>query len=176
MRFSLRRFVFDCNAASGYFGILFTIFFFVVVLTVLSFYIMPYESQFGELNAQDLEYLLSENYTNASYSERGAWLSEQHGGSYRTELRFELALELDFFWETYLIWPDGFQMKEDTYNQWKQGTLEVQDAIDVWDILGGAVTLNIGILNELGFIGIAVKVLIGLSVCIIIYLMLPFTG
>lgn len=162
------------NVAEGsYFIVFIALIFFLLMLSVLSFYVMGVSYGFDGADAQTLEYICSAEYDNASASTRMSWLHDHHGGEPMVRHDF------GFHWpimQTYYVFPDGFEMRDDDYVDFCKGDMELGDAIDIWAILGNAFTLNIDLLNELGFLGVVIKIFIGIAFAMIIYLLLPFTG
>lgn len=147
---------------SGYFTILFGI-----IILVGAFMYIDYVTV-GVWDTGSLEgFMFTSEYQNMNWTERLGWIKEQHG-DYEKVPRFD-----NWALWTYVVFEDGFEME---FGEFKRFIYNDTNFTDDRDALGKILTLDFSFLNSIGIIGSIIKWVIGLSVGIIIYLMLPFTG
>lgn len=153
--------------ASGYFAFLIGIIVFVFILMLVSHYAFGDESIFSATGGADA-YVLSPEYQNATKYERADYLDDIHGGKKQI-----VWIWSDGYNGYGYKWPDGYEMPAKEFTQFTEGNA---GDLDMGKVLINLVTLNIDVLNGLGAVGFAIKVVIGLACVTIIYLLLPFTG
>lgn len=172
----------------AYFGVLIAIIGFTISSTVFAHFIgWSEESPYTVADSDMLELLISTDYENMTSQERKAWLDYHYKDTAKCGWFDEWSIKWDFTpWsQKYYYWGDYGDgdvnapthiMSVEDYEDFLSGDYDYTTEIDSFAILGDIMTLNLPILNNLGVVGVGIKLLIGILVAFIIYLLLPFTG
>lgn len=102
---------------------------------------------------------LPNGYNDMTEQERSTWLQDEHDG-YRERNAFRFG---DPFWGYGHIYNDDFSMSIDDWVEFIEGRAE---DIDVANVLFNFLTLNIPLLNTLGFAGVCVKAIMVVGIVI----------
>jgi len=166
------------NNAANYFIPLLCIILFICIMTVFEITVYP-EVGYKNIGGSDPIIFDREKYENMSKEELYDYLCDKHEGEPIKDIRFELGWRLSWtsspFHYFVYVFPDGFEMELEEYEDFINGDIDPED-VDVLSVIGNALILDFAIFEYLGFVGTIIRIFIISAMVIIIYLMLPFTG
>ena len=156
MDFKLRPFRNNNNAQAG--GTLLILMPFVVSILLCAVFVPMGEAS----TVKSFGLFVPEGYEEMTEAERDNWIIETYGGEPVKEWRWGLGA-LPSLGEWWLIFPDGTEIKYNDYVKFRDGNALEPDYVQ---IVGQMITINPPALEQLGLIGVLIRVVLIASICI----------